>query len=809
MWPHLWVRSAGFPIDLILDFAIPSLIETVHELDDAKRALEAAKETSLSALRPLLDDSTSEKAASKAIRKIRKGGIPSESDTLAQARAQLADLRASDERKRRAEQALEDAYTASEAETARALSEVAALPLLEEAMTWQNPKAAEIVLPRVRDASRKLNSMQRQRLLAVASYLQRYCTKNDTIGFFGPISWAGIVEGEGTQTHGDSLLAHREVFFAGWAIEALAACVSQERDLKPFLKPRRMPTISVQDDCILSGTEHSSEAPDEILWLLSSATGERTANELAQEAVAAPELDFDDASEVFALLEELEEQELVVWQLQVAPIDPYPEESLRKQLLENGAPANEALAALSELTELRDKLAACASEPRETAHALRAMNEAFERIVGTSANRNAGQTYGARTIVFEDCARDLKLDVPKKVIERIGPALSTLLQSSRWSSWEVAHRYRERFDQSFDELGGERVRYTAFLSAINEYLPKDGADAESTIIGEVVADLRAKWTDLLIPNDMEDGIRTIQLHSEDIAQLSAEAFAAPCPGWPAAQYAGPDIMVASKDLLTDEEPTFVLGEFNPAGNYVFSNAITPPFCPIADDARARFASLIASQPQTVYRDGGRAMNRMSVTPGDVSIESGLAIAENGRETALAIADLYVERVDGRLFVVDPPSGRRYDIIAFHGGLFWESLCPMFGFLQKRQHTPRVTLDNVVVAREAWWFKADSLSFHTEQKRHARFAGAVAWRERNGLPRFIFARLNHERKPVFVDMESPILVESFCTILKGATDVKVTEMLPAPEECWLTQDGKRFTSELRTVIVDETAWSPES
>ena len=37
-------------------------------------------------------------------------------------------------------------------------------------------------------------SRARQREEIVASYWQRYCAKNDTIGFFGPLAWGRVAD---------------------------------------------------------------------------------------------------------------------------------------------------------------------------------------------------------------------------------------------------------------------------------------------------------------------------------------------------------------------------------------------------------------------------------------------------------------------------------------------------------------------------------------------------------------------------------------------------------------------------------------
>jgi hypothetical protein len=62
--------------------------------------------------------------------------------------------------------------------------------------------------------------------------------------------------------------------------------------------------------------------------------------------------------------------------------------------------------------------------------------------------------------------------------------------------------------------------------------------------------------------------------------------------------------------------------------------------------------------------------------------------------------------------------------------------------------------------------------------------------------------------VYVDFESRVLTGIACRLLRRAAAerpeavVRVTEMLPAPEDCWLEDaGGLRYTSELRLVAVD--------
>ena len=79
-----------------------------------------------------------------------------------------------------------------------------------------------------------------------------------------------------------------------------------------------------------------------------------------------------------------------------------------------------------------------------------------------------------------------------------------------------------------------------------------------------------------------------------------------------------------------------------------------------------------------------------------------------------------------------------------------------------------------------------------------------------MPRRVFAKSPLERKPMYLDLDSPVLARIVCRHARAAeretpgVRMSFTEMLPAPEECWLADpDGNRFVSELRVVAVDST------
>jgi hypothetical protein len=170
------------------------------------------------------------------------------------------------------------------------------------------------------------------------------------------------------------------------------------------------------------------------------------------------------------------------------------------------------------------------------------------------------------------------------------------------------------------------------------------------------------------------------------------------------------------------------------------------------------------------------------------------------------ADATVERREGRL-VVRLPDGAVFDVLDVFSHVLTTLVMDLCRILPEADHSPRVTVDKLVLARESWRFAAGELAFATEKDEARRFVRARRWRDDGELPRFVFVVSPTEPRPFFVDFDSPVYVNIFAKAVRrlAAKDpqarLTITEMLPTPEQTWLTDDqGNGYTAELRFVAL---------
>ncbi|MGW1984903.1 lantibiotic dehydratase [Streptomyces collinus] len=707
--------------------------------------------------------------------------------------------------------AFEAAFAEAAVDGARELQRIAARPDFQAAVAWQNRAVVgRAVEPFVRwePTAAGRTSSHRQREELVAHYWQRFCVKNDTIGFFGPVGW-GTLDPDRTGVSvepGEGLVARSSVYFSSWSVDELAKVLDADPRLREWVAPRRMPYLRTGATAVLLPGRPAQPATELELAVLRLCDGRRPVREIRRELAgrATPQ-------QVEDVLGRLVRRRWIVRKLEV-PAGTHPERHLRGWLERVGdAPARRrGLGMLEVLERGRDGVAAAATGPELTA-ALAALESGFRELTDTAAAREKGSgTAPCRTLVYSDSVRAATATVGSEVLRALEP-LDLLMTSAGWLTSRLASRVLALAEQVHERLGGTAggpVDLASFWFACMPVLHGD-AVAEAAALQR---EFWHRWSAILRLPEREGNVTVA---AADIAGAVRSAFDERSAGWTAARYLSPDVMLAADgaEAVGRGEFELVLGELhvaiNTLGASLFVHQHPSPDELFAqtglDHPRPRLMPLLPKEHRA--RLSTRVRHAL-VRPEDYQIALFDHGADPHRERTVASAEAVVERQDGRL-VVRLPDGAVFGVLDVFAHVLTTLVIDLCRLLPEADHTPRITVDRLVLARETWRYAAGALDCAQDKNEARRFVRVRRWQVASGLPRFVFVTTPAEPRPFFVDFESPAYVNLFAKAVRRLARqdsegrLTVTEMLPSPEQTWLTDDqGDRYTSELRFVALGD-------
>ncbi|MFJ6982543.1 MULTISPECIES: lantibiotic dehydratase [unclassified Streptomyces] len=696
--------------------------------------------------------------------------------------------------------------------TAGLLQDVARQARFQAALAWQNPAVLRTgIAPflRWRPGVDARSSMPRQREELVAHYWQRFCVKNDTIGFFGPVGWGRwntAAPGAVTVDAGEGFLAAQEVYFSGWAIDALAKVLAEDADLMRWIPPYRVSLARVAD-----GAVTVPGRPAQPVTARQSAVLERCDGTRHTAALAA-ELDLDPA-EVEETVRELVRRRWVHRRLEV-PADTHPDRALRRILerVPDDAARERALDRLAVLERGRDAVRAAGSDAGALTAAVTALETDFAALTDSEAQRAKGaRTAPCRGLVYSDARRAATAEAGAALLARLEP-LQLCLTAARWMTNRFADGIRARLRTAYDRLAadGRPVDLTAlWLHTLPSPHPEAG-----DLIDAVQAELRAKWARVL---DLPPGARRVRRTTAELAAAVRREFDEPGDGWSLARYISPDLLVSAADdeAFARGDVDLVLGEMHCALNTMGASLFVHQH-PDRDELLAETTRdfpgprLLPMLPKELPLKWSSRSRPSLDRPEDHYVALVDQTGDPYRPRTVLGADVRVtEGPDGRLTAVLPDGGA-YDLLDVYANTLTQRVMDRFTLRPDGDHTPRITLDRVTVARETWQLPVTDVDFADDKDEAVRFVRARHWQRRHDLPRFVFVVSPTEPRPFYVDFDSPVYVTILAKAARRlarkdpAARLKVSEMLPTPEQAWLTDDqGRRHTSELRFVAVDQT------
>ncbi|HLX49724.1 MAG TPA: lantibiotic dehydratase [Streptosporangiaceae bacterium] len=726
------------------------------------------------------------------------------------------------------------------ARSSREVYSIATDPLFRTAVTWQSPSSL-IALDGIAKAGPQpcRNSKQRQRETVVARYWQRYCGKTETIGFFGPVCWVTVDPDLPTVSvqAGPDLVRDRRVVFEHWVLAGYADSVAADPRARRWLPPALQPHLTVAGGQVLDPVRPPAPLSMAEQAVLAWCDGHRPARDVAQAVLAQPGSRLRKEEDVYLLLGMLAERGLLRWNLDL-PISHTAERVLSERIAAIGDPQvrQPAMTGLTRLQAARDTVAVTAGDPDKLAAALDALGAGVADLTGLAATRKPGEAYAGRMVCVEDTTRDLDVTIGAGILAAIATPLGIFLQAARWVTTAMAQSYLAALAGLHAELAADLgtpevpLGQLWFLAQGLFYgpppRPADQVTAEFGRRLRALYGLGAPGAPGTPGTPGAPGaapVSRLELRSDALLPHVAGLFPAEHPGWPAARIHSPDLLICAPDTdaLRRGDFTVVLSELHMAwatcGSQVFASAHPDP-------ARLRAAYRADVGGGRVYpllpADWPRNSPRLAFAfegPGDIQL--GFAPAPGADpERLLPVTAVSVTSSGGSL-LARGPGGRTWPLAEMFARPLAEvtvnalKLAP-FSRPQTHPtapgaHTPRITIDRVVVAREAWQTTVAAASFAHARTERERYLAARRWRRELGLPEQVFVTIGTETKPVFTDLTSPLYMESLGAMLRSArrdggdeVPVLVTEMLPTCDQAWVPgAAGRRYLSELRLHVTD--------
>ena len=668
----------------------------------------------------------------------------------------------------------------------RRATELLGEPPFLAALTWQNPAVA-------RDQARRTQG----RLLG--RYAQRYCAKNDSIGFFGAVGWARLAPahpGDAAVT-GSGGIRSGDVYFERWAIQALATAWQRDQALFPHLPVRTHPAVSRSADVVSRPRRRPLPLDPGQALILDNVDGTRPAGQVAAAA----------GERGLTMLRDLEREGVLLIGFTVPPGE-HPERDLRSQVarIPDQAARERMLGQLDLLESLRRDAADAIADPARLDPALAGLDRAFAGLSGgCEPARTKPAASSGRTIVYPDCRRDLDVLLGQPLLEQLRTPLCLLAASARWFTAQLAEACAEQLHADYLALRGRQreVRLSDLYFAAAAFLSGQRGGA----VDEIADDFVYRWAEVL--EDATEAGDEARLHGDKAAGVAAALFQASRPGWAAARNHSPDLLLAR----TPQGLRWVLGELHMAMN-TLENRFFHTVCDDPAELAAHVAADMADGRVVPCYPAGESVDSRRYPPLAVDVPGRYLYWSYGEDPGapggarcVPATALRISRRDGELMAGPDDDDWALPVVEFFGEFLSVLAVNRFRLREPRARLPRLLIDDVVVARRSWLFRAGELPGGVVT-RHGYNAGLLGRHLLDlGLPRYVFVRGPDGGKPMFTDLHAPVLVANLARTWRALTAdaaVCIEEMLPDPAELWLAdEEGLRYTTEFRFVLTDKS------
>ncbi len=668
----------------------------------------------------------------------------------------------------------------------RTLYALATESRFEEAIWLSSPTVYDIGLSRYKRywdpqyRSAKVKRLER----VIYAYLQRFCTKNETMSFFGPINYAmfDLTLSSGVSYRRASMdIQQRRIFFAYWGAVALANAIAADPQIRPFLSPRRNPT------------RRGYPKGEDTASLLDSINGDHSVLDIAAH-LSLP------SNEVLELIERLVVSGWVHLGFAIPPaiLDPLDDLAAHLQALPASASRDRWVSVLSKFQ--RDCADFAKSDFAARREILRRVELRFTEITHLDARRGQGQVFQDRSLIYEECHGAIdELRLSKQHQERLQRCVEPIAALCATYSQLLLDDLRAISEALFNELSpkGDPIPFIRLLAA---WWRRDGLSHMPSAADE----FKRQFADLVAHHS--DG-RVSGITSEEILAL--------CKPTSDAMFMSPDLMLAATNLnaLAEGDYQVGVGEIH---HGVQGAGLWLSF--VADYALWE-SDLIARLP-AVTSDMTPAnllfQRMMKIAPPEFPGPSVQVSGFSRSSQRMDVGNLMVERHNGRLFLRGPGEQR---FLKFYPPSFgfsastWETHHPFASFsfpivqmpmLHLDGHTPRIEIGGTVYQRERWDIATTQIPAGKQGESSFQIlVQFLMFKQKYSLPDHVFVHSEVESKPVYINFHNFFALEFLIHLAAKVQVLGFVEMWPGPEHLWLTGPEGCYCCEFRTVLSNVT------
>ena len=786
MGSRLLLRRAGFPIDMWHELGHEVTADASGHYRDYVRQLDAIRAELLEKIVGAVaqaaaeDDKTRLRACSRVRSRVNRYLDIEPTAELVSLGRQIDDYRTALRNATAASELLLEAGTQELRDRPHRVRNMLLDPRFRDAVLQLAPSAyAEVVRSTARPAERVQKAKDRAFHRRMYLYAQRLAGKNETTSFFGPLVHGRIDVGIsgirlGPETEGGVRAV--EAFFSFWAVCALAECIASEP-----LVVDRVPLTWVPACRLEPGALHLSDGRRVRLTGERALVADAIDNERGRAAIA-EKTDLD-AVVVESIVERLSR----IGAVRTVPEPPSTSSRPLDWLIawtNTYAADTRWPGILAELNSGANRYAEAADDIARH-NALEELEARFAAVSGVEARRAAGRMYADRGIVSIDACGDqtpviVGHDVACDWEAQLGPVLDVAIHYGELrtsaAAGLVAELMRSRgvTDIAYDEL----IRWTQDLSQEQVV----ALDAPSEAFRDEFTALVAGSVDRRIPQN---------------AVLEPEQFRTLLPpNASGARFVSPDIMI---ELDSSGRQRLVLGELHP---YVFSWGSQSHFSEEQDLPDVDLAPWGgAGRLATVIRRRQHKGLVSDIFPGHFIEVTAVATDNPARSIPLSQVRVLLTSGGPKLRC---PTGELVLYAGEDDHLHLRAFAAPAASLptvRLGEAAPRIFVGDVLVQRARWCCQTVDL-IPDRGTQLPEIVRRVQWmRALRGVPRFCFAGVPQEPKPIGIDLDNPLAVDALAAILRSADaqQFTLTEMRPQPDQLWLRHHGKPTTSEFRVTF----------